>query len=130
MKHLKTIYLIDDDEGINFLNRAIITRLKLADNIVTFKDPVKAFDSLKDAILGGNAPDLILLDINMPLMDGWEFVNQYAELNNDEASIIIMLSSSIDPADEAKASSIRQIAGFKSKPLSFDMAEDIVNTYF
>ena len=130
MKHLKTIYLIDDDEGINFLNRAIITRLKLADSIVSFKDPVMAFDTLKKDIEKGSAPELILLDINMPLMDGWEFVNQYAELGKDEASVIIMLSSSIDPADEAKAKSIRQISGFRSKPLSFDMAEEIVETYF
>ena len=66
----------------------------------------------------------------MPLMDGWEFVNQYAKLGKDESSKIIMLSSSIDPADEAKASAIKQISGFMSKPLSFDMAEDIVKTYF
>lgn len=130
MKHLKTIYLIDDDEGINFLNRSVISRLQLADNVVAFKDPIVAFDTLKKEIEAGTAPELILLDINMPLMDGWEFVKKYGSLGQDEVSVIIMLSSSIDPADEAKAESIKQIAGFRSKPLSFDMAEEIVRTYF
>lgn len=129
MKQLDTIYLIDDDEGINFLNRAIITRLKLANNIVSFKDPMVAFEALKKSISENKAPELILLDINMPLMDGWEFVNQYSKLDVTHSSVIVLLSSSIDPADEAKAQSIKHIAAFKSKPLSFDMAKDIVSEY-
>ena len=132
MKKLRTIYLVDDDEGINFLNKAILSRLQLAEEVVAFRDPTQAIESLKTAISQGNPPELIFLDINMPLMDGWEFVESYSKIEMTSAAkpVIVMLSSSIDPADEKKANSISQISAFKSKPLTFDTAHEIVNGYF
>jgi CheY-like chemotaxis protein len=123
--------LIDDDDGINFLNKAILSKLDLANEILSFRDPVVALETLKKSYDEGEFPELIFLDINMPLMDGWEFVNAFAEFERKEKKcVIIMLSSSIDPADEQKAESISQIAAFKSKPLTFDMAGAIVQDHF
>ena len=131
MKQLDTIYLVDDDEGINFLNETILKRMGVAKQIVVHKDPTVAFDQLKDSLNAGNPPDLILLDINMPLMDGWEFIEKYSKLQQvDKSPIIIMLSSSIDPTDEYKARSMAQVSGFRSKPLTFGLAKEIIDLYF
>jgi CheY-like chemotaxis protein len=74
-------------------------------------------------------PQLILLDINRPVMDGWEFIQAYQSLNieNKEDIIIVMLSSSFNPADKAKAESIEEISYFKQKPMIKEALLEIID---
>lgn len=75
---------------------------------------------------------LTLLDINMPVMDGWEFLEAYHALEDNQKGkiIIIMLTTSLNPDDKIRAEEISEVSGFKSKPLSIETVEEIMKTYF
>jgi CheY-like chemotaxis protein len=63
-------------------------------------------------------------------MDGWEFLEEYAKLNfNEKDTSVVLLTSSIDPSDILKAENIKSVSDFKSKPLSMDMIDSLVNKY-
>lgn len=128
MPQKKRIVLIDDDHTTNTLNKLIIERSALVDEVVTFAEAERALEYLKNE--DGENKSLILLDINMPFMNGWEFLNEYVKLNGSKRDDkIIMLTSSIDPSDMTKAEEISSVADYKSKPLSVEMLQSLVNEY-
>jgi CheY-like chemotaxis protein len=128
---LKSIFLVDDDEGINFLNKTILKRIAAADQIFDYLDPLMAFQALTDAKQIGLLPELIFLDINMPLMDGWQFIDRMKSLKiSNQTTKIILLSSSIDPADQSRADCIKEIEDFRSKPLTLDLAQNLISSLF
>lgn len=128
MRKKKNIILIDDDHTTNTLNKLIIEQSALVDDVIMFSDPEEAlayFSSSND-----DGQFLIFLDINMPVMDGWEFIDEYAKLGVDsESKKIVMLTSSIDPSDMMKAEEMQPVADFKSKPLSVEMLTLLVQKY-
>ncbi|HMG15131.1 MAG TPA: response regulator [Saprospiraceae bacterium] len=122
METIKKIFLIDDDKIFNFINSKIISKTFSSINVVAFDNPQIALIELIriTEVNIDDFPDVIFLDINMPEMDGWEFLE---ELNKFEANIfikskIIMLTSSIDPNDIQKSKTYKMVNGFISKPLS------------
>ena len=131
MKKLRKILLIDDDEHTNFLNKTIIRHAKFAEEVVSQVRAEEALDYIREQLENGDLPDLIFLDINMPLMDGWDFIKEYGDMTlNGNQPKVIMLTSSINPKDEQRAMEIEEITGFRSKPLSHELLEDIFDTYF
>ncbi len=123
--------LVDDDEHTNFLNRTIIKHAHFAEKVVAYTEASTALSYIEEEKNNGQLPDLIFLDINMPLMDGWDFIKKYGEIGlNGNAPKVIMLTSSINPKDEKKAESIAEIDGFKSKPLSQDVLSEIYDRFF
>ena len=123
--------LVDDDEHTNFLNKAIIRHAQFAEEVIAQMTAEEALNYIKRHQATGDLPDLIFLDINMPLMDGWDFMEQYSRLLlNGSAPKVIMLTSSINPKDEKRAAQIDGIAGFRSKPLSRDVLNEIYDEYF
>ena len=77
-------------------------------------------------------PDVVVLDLNMPAMDGWDFIKKYDDLtvSQKERTVIIMLTTSFNPEDELKARAIPSITGFRNKPLTAEMLEGILLQYF
>ena len=131
MKKLKKILLVDDDEHTNFLNRTIIRHSQFADEVVSQIKAEEALQYLAEGTRNGDLPDLIFLDINMPLMDGWDFMREYAQMRlNGTGPRVIMLTSSINPKDEERAAAIKELSGFRSKPLSYDVLSDIYDHFF
>lgn len=126
---LNTILLIDDDEPTNFLSRMLIEEAHCAEHIQIADSGKVALDYLSN---GNNSPDLIFLDINMPAMNGWEFLEKYRELEKVKQGkiIIIMLTTSLNPDDKIKAGQIPEIAGFEIKPLSSELIDRIIEKYF
>lgn len=121
------ILLIDDDPSINYLNKLIIEKADIHANVC---DRTQADEVLIQLSEGQINPHLILLDINMPIMNGWQFLERYHELpEQSKKSKIIILSSSINPIDKEKASKSPDIVDFYSKPLSIDNVKAIKETW-
>lgn len=130
---LNCILLIDDDEPTNFLNRLTIEQSGCVRHIRVAQSGQEALDYLRDCGPGSSPrPDLIFLDINMPAMDGWEFLDQYRSLPSEcKADIVlIMLTTSLNPDDELKTRAIPDVAGFENKPLSQERLDLILQKYF
>jgi len=109
-------WLIDDDNVTNMLNRYYLEVHFPHLQIELFS---KAKTALDDLIINAKETDFIFLDINMPEMNGWEFLDAIAEAASlpQRFPKIYMLSSSLDPADKVRAETHQFVAGFLSKPL-------------
>jgi CheY-like chemotaxis protein len=132
-KKLKTVLLIDDDEGTNFIHEFVIKNSNCAEEVCSVQSGSEALNYLK-AMGEKNLPqpDLIFLDINMPGMNGWEFLKKYDELNQikKESIVVVMLTTSLNPDDEKMAKSIPSISGFKNKPLTTETIEEVIEDFF
>ncbi|MFY0685806.1 MAG: response regulator [Cyclobacteriaceae bacterium] len=117
------IMLIDDDDSTNFLNSTIVKRSGLAQQVSTFQGAQQALDFLQSCPQH-ELPELILLDINMPIMNGWDFLDAFEALALSNMPRVVMLTSSINPDDEQKASGFSSVVGYRSKPLSTEMLEN------
>ena len=125
MEQRNTTWLIDDNELDNFLNERVITLNKFSDNVVVFNSARKAFEALEEIIrIGENFPNYIFLDLNMPEMDGWEFLECYHQLPDElkHNCKLFMLSSSFNIGDIDRSKEQEDVRNFISKPLS---AEDL-----
>jgi CheY-like chemotaxis protein len=130
LKKLNKILLVDDEEASNFLNQIVIRQSKVAGEVVAYEKAKDALDYITEQQKQGDSPDLVFLDINMPIMNGWDFMDEYAKIAPDANTKIIMLTSSINPNDKERASKIGQITGFRSKPLTVEMLDEIVSNHF
>ena len=110
------IVLIDDDPINNLINKRLIVKLNLSPTVIEFLEAEKALSYI--ASTDEIKKTLILLDINMPVMNGWDFLCNYAELENKRKDMIIMLSSSIDHQDRQKSREFNYVKGFIEKPLT------------
>lgn len=128
-KKLNCILLIDDDEDDNFFHQLIIDKLNITDQVVIAESGYEALDFLTNTVM---APDLIFLDINMPRMNGWEFMKEYNNLYLAQSKpvIITILTTSANPYEREQSKKIRGIAGFASKPLTEETMNDIIKSHF
>jgi CheY-like chemotaxis protein len=120
MEQVKTIALIDDDPISHLINTKII-KLFSAFLIETYTDAEDALDALTSKASDMNKlPDYIFLDINMPGMNGWQFVEEFEKLPRkiQERSCVIMLSSSPSQLDIDRSRTYRSVKHFISKPLT------------
>lgn len=125
---MKRIVLIDDDATTNYLNKMIIERSNLVDEVVTFDSAQDALNYFRQN--GALIEDsLVFLDINMPVMNGWQFLDQYEAMNEKASNKIIILTSSINPADKQMAETKSEIIDYKPKPLSVEMLTELVASY-
>lgn len=130
---LKNILLVDDDEATNFIHRMVIKQSDCAENIVIKENGIDALNYLKSEINGKHPrPDLIFLDINMPAMDGWEFLDEYKALPKYQQAntVIVMLTTSLNPEDREKANNIPEISDFISKPLTIEKMNQVHANFF
>lgn len=109
------IILIDDDPINNLINKRLISKLAISPDVIEFSEAEKALEYIKTSDSRGN---LILLDINMPVMNGWDFLACYAKLKNRIDESIIMLSSSIDHQDQQRSRGFSFVQDFIEKPLT------------
>ena len=131
--------LIDDDEPTNFLSRMIIEDADCTNHIQVIDGGENALKYLLNSKESGyNSeqypwPDLIFLDINMPAMNGWEFLEKYKELRREHRSnvIIIMLTTSLRGEDVQRALELKiVVTDYLEKPLSTEKVAGIMRQYF
>lgn len=133
-KKLTCVLLIDDDDATNFMNRITIASREITDHIEIKLNGKEAIEYLKCRQADHTCPQtmLIFLDINMPAMDGWEFLQDYKDLKISEKdkSVIVMLSTSSNPDDINRAERIPEVSEFENKPLQSEVLDRIMDKYF
>ena len=125
MKTLERIMLVDDDTYTNLYNKIILEKASVAKEVTEFQNGKEALQYLEQ---GGNHVDLILLDINMPIMNGWQFLEEYEKLSDTKKAtiMVIMLTSSVNYDDKKKAEKLDFIKKFINKPLDDDKIKEIM----
>lgn len=134
---LDLVLLVDDDDTTNYLNKRLLTEMKVAREIVILKNGKEAIDYLSKAC--GNepnaaytCPDLIFLDIKMPTMDGFEFLEEYQRLGLDAGDhvIILMLTSSASFYDLERIKDFKKVKKHFSKALTGHDVREIMAEFF
>lgn len=122
-----TILLIDDDDATNFINKMMLEESECVEHIDVLKNGQLAIDYLLND--SNPTPDIVFLDINMPVMDGWEFIEEYKTLDEAKKAKILMfmLTTSLNPNDISRAEKIVDINGFVRKPLTQKKLCEIVD---
>lgn len=116
-----SVLLIDDSDADNYYHRFSIEKSGLTNSVESCTSALDALDRLIEALEGHAAmPDIIFLDINIPSVDGWEFLEHYKRCINihHRHAKIFMLSTSVNPQDRARAEIHPLITGYISKPLT------------
>lgn len=126
---LDSILLIDDDTLNNMINERIIRHTNNTVEINSFTDPDIALKALSNKQI---VPNMILLDINMPLMSGWDFLDifQKTEIAKRSDCKLFLLSSSLDASDKEMADRYESVKGFIAKPLSIETFKSICNEHY
>lgn len=123
------VMLIDDNEIDNIINEKIIEANQFADRILIFQTGQEALDYLAEqAQQADELPEIVFLDINMPIMDGFQFLDEFEKMPESVTSKckVIMLSSSISPRDIDRAASRKHVKKYLNKPLNSRYLEAIV----
>jgi CheY-like chemotaxis protein len=118
---IKTCCIIDDDPIFIYGTKRLISEMGLAESILVYNNGQMAIDGLTAmSEEGGQLPEVIILDLNMPILDGWDFLDDFTPLVKGKASktAIYMMSSSIDPRDLERVKKYPIVAEYFQKPAS------------
>ena len=121
MENIDTLCIVDDDSIFQFITQKVIEKTKLVREIKVFPNGLEAIEFLKTARANPQElPDVILLDLAMPVLGGWDFLEEYIALKPHlgKQIMIYIVSSSIDPADIQRARSISEVTDFIIKPVT------------
>lgn len=115
-----TTWIIDDDPIQIFVATMNLQKIKFSQNIHSVNNAKNALEELKifTSANDKNFPDLIFLDINMPQMDGWQFLEEFEKFSWEKKVAVYLLTSSIDPLDSKRAKTYKSIQGFLLKPVN------------
>jgi CheY-like chemotaxis protein len=121
---MSKVFIIDDDSIHQRIAQIMIEKHQLFDEYTSFKEAEQAIAFLKENTNNPQQlPDVILLDLNMPIMDGWDFLDLYEDFRKDltKAIRIFIVTSSVDEKDILRSQTYPTVTGFISKPLSPDI---------
>lgn len=129
MKLIKTIAIIDDDDIFVYITKKAVEQTNIIQQIKVFGNGKDAIDYLKENCCKPDLlPEIILLDLSMPIMDGWQFLDEYTKIKPKigKKIIIYIVTSSISPEDMRKAKNIDAVSDFIIKPITKDKLIEII----
>ncbi len=131
MKRINTLCIVDDDSTFQFLTRTVIEESQLVERIKIFSNGKAAIDFLTSTHdQPEELPEIILLDLNMPILDGWGFLEEYLlpKPRIGKKILICIVSSSIDPEDVEKARTISEVTDCVLKPVTQEKFINLIKT--
>jgi CheY-like chemotaxis protein len=122
------IFLVDDDHIYQFTAKKTLESMGFADQVSVFMDGAAALQHIKEHLSDPRAlPDVIFLDINMPVMDGWQFVQEFQKLNPRKSIALYMVSSSVDETDVKRSREFTVISDYIIKPVGRRRFEELLS---
>ena len=130
MQKLSSVLLVDDDSTNNFLNELLLKSLGISETILIAEDGAQALELL-ERTPDPAEPALILLDVNMPGLNGIQFLEAYQHLPQAQrnVTVIVMLTTTMDARDLSRLDELH-IAGLVSKPLTQEKVDSIMQLHF
>ena len=137
-KLLNCVLLVDDNDSDNFIHTRVLEKSGITKHIRIAMNGQEALDFLTSKENCGQSendytqPELIFLDINMPVMDGWEFLEEYNKLDDNQKGkvVLVMLTTSLNPTYKTRAEAIIHGGSFQFKPLSLELINEIMLKHF
>lgn len=131
MATYKNVLLVEDDAIARMVCERIMKLNGFADNVVMYDNAEAALRFLS-SVKSENFPSVIFLDVNMPVLNAWDFLEEFAKVKTNpvQSPLIYLLSSSINPLDKEKASRYPLVQDFIEKPLKKEMLEKITAEAF
>ncbi|GAA4277128.1 response regulator [Aquimarina mytili] len=128
MKKIDIACIIDDDPIFIFGMKKIMKLIDFCKSLMVFRDGEEALNNLK-AIISANEklPDVILLDLNMPVLDGWQFLEEFVKIPCEKKIIIYIVSSSVDPQDILRAKSYELVSDYIVKPVTVEKLKNVLS---
>ncbi len=117
------VYVVDDDQIASMITQRMLSRIQPNLTIEVFSNPEEV---IRLICTERRQPDYIFLDLNMPAMNGWQFLDE-VEKHIDKKSSIFILTSSIDDRDSARAKAHKQISGYLIKPIEHAALKNALN---
>ncbi|SDS83819.1 Response regulator receiver domain-containing protein [Gillisia sp. Hel1_33_143] len=128
MKKIDIACIIDDDPIFVFSAKKIMQIADFCNGFLVFHNGHEAISNLKAIISNKeqNMPDVILLDLNMPVMDGWEFLDEFVKIPSNKEITIYIVTSSVDPYDVIKAKAYDHVSNYIVKPISMESLKELM----
>lgn len=121
--------IIDDDPIFIYGTKRIMKDLDFCDTVIVYNNGQEAYEGLREVSeQGKKIPQVIFLDLNMPIMNGWEFLDMFTKLpsNNSETTVIYIISSSVDPRDLERVKSYTLVHNYILKPITPNDLENVL----
>ncbi|MDE3743100.1 response regulator [Maribacter polysaccharolyticus] len=129
MKKIKSTCIIDDDPIFIYGTKRIMKEIDFCDDILVFNNGQEAIDGLLNITAQGKKlPSVVFLDLNMPIMDGWEFLENFIKIpnNNREMVTVYIISSSVDPRDVERVKGYDIVHNYILKPITPQDLKDVL----
>jgi CheY-like chemotaxis protein len=127
MKKIDIACIIDDDPIFVFGAKKIMQYADFCSAFMIFHNGDEALTNLKSIIKAGEQlPDIILLDLNMPIMDGWQFLEEFTKIRTEKKITIYIITSSVDPADVERSKQYDNVNNYLVKPITLETLKELL----
>ena len=127
MSNINLVCLVEDDPASVYWMKYKIKEANFCENLIVYSNGKEALEGLQSIMSRGDKlPEIIFLDLNMPVMDGWEFLDEFTGTKTDAQILIYIVTSSINQDDFIRAKKYETVSGYIVKPITITNLDDII----